>query len=470
MRKLMPIYICVLAIFSLFFSAFLFALSIDFCCTTSRPCAASEQVISMRFCYNDMVFTYNTAHLDNIDNFYLRSIAQKNGRLGTSAERADLLERIIKLGFSPEDACQYVFKGLEKVIADMQQKIDCEPVDAELTFKPNVAPYFFFKHEKIGYKLNIATLVNEIISSLRTSSNSFTINLAPKKLEPTVFYDDLKKYANLRSSFFTSFNGSNANRKHNIALAIGKFNGLVLDIGKEYSFNQTTGRRTEANGYCPANIIVDKKYVEGYGGGVCQASTTLYNALLLSGNDIREVHSHSLASSYVNLGFDAMVNYGTSDLRWINNTSTKMFVRTYVSGNKVGVQIYGKPDDKKYTYKRVTEIEEEIAPPADEIIIDEKGDYSNLVNYTDESAYITAAHKGYKVRAILEKYDGDNLVERKFLRRVSYNATKGVKVVGAKERPEPEPETPEIPADEVENINGNLSESTIEFWKKFTYY
>ncbi len=447
---------------------FVFSLLI-FCLFFSTPVyATNDNVISMRFCYQDKVFTYNTSHLDNINNFYLRSIAQKNGRLGSPQKRADLLERVLKLGFTPQEAIQYVFKGLEQVVLDMQKSIDCIPVDAEMEFKPNTSPYFFFKKEKIGFKLDLYDLVNEIIENLR-KSNSFTIQLNPEQLNPSVFYDDLKDYANLRSSFYTSFNEKNSNRKHNIALAIGKFNGLKIEVGQEYSFNSITGRRTEQNGYLPANIIVDKKYVEGYGGGVCQASTTLYNALLLAGNDFREVHSHSLVSSYVNMGFDAMVNYGTSDLRWINNTKTPMYVRTYVNGNRVGVQVYGKPDDKNYTYKRVTEIEQEIEPPADEIIIDKTGKYSNLVNYTDESAYIEASHKGYKVRAILEKYDGDKLVEKKFLRRVSYNATKGVKVVGAKERPvEPEPinDNQEI----VDDIGGSLSESTIEFWKKYIYY
>ena len=422
--------------------------------------AAATETIEMNFVYKDLSFKYTTAHLDNISNFYIKSIAQKNGRLGTHCERGELLRKVLALGVEPQVAFKYCFKGLEDIISKMQSQIDCEPVDAEMTFNPNNAPYFSFKHEKTGYKLDISALANEIADNLARSSN-FTINLKPQILAPSVYYGDLKDYANLRGSFYTSFNESNTNRKHNIGLAMSKFNGMRIERSKEYSFNETTGRRTEANGYKPANIIVDKKYVEGYGGGVCQASTTLYNALLLSGLDIREVHSHSLVSAYVNMGFDAMVNYGTSDLRWVNNTNTDMFVRTYVTGNKVGVQIFGKPDIRPYTYKRITEVEEEIAPPADEVIIDEKGEYSNLVNYTDESAYISVAHKGYKVRAILEKYDGETLVERKFLRRVQYQATKGVKVVGAKERPiATEPRPPQ----------NDLATATVEFWKRFIQF
>lgn len=422
-----------------------------------QSCYADTNLIEMTFCYKDKIYRYSTQNFDNTDNFYFKSQGQKYGRMGTNIERAELLQKVRALGFTPKETCNYCFKGLDKVIENMQKDINCEPKDATLTFKPNLAPYFFFAHEKIGYHLDLDNLLMEVIQKLRTDTQ-FTINLQPKQLLPNVYYKDLVDYANLRGSFYTTFS-ANENRSHNIALAISKFNGMKIEIGKEYSFNETTGRRTEKNGYKSANIIVDKKYVEGYGGGVCQASTTLYNAILLAGLDFCELHSHSLASSYVNMGFDAMVNFGSSDLRWVNNTDTKMFIRTYVQGNRVGVEIYGKPEKVHYTYKRVTEIEEQIAPQKDEVIIDKTGEYANLVTYKDETAYITYPKNGHKVRAILEKYDGERLVERKLLRRVSYGAVRGVKVVGAKDRPNIE--------EKVEQ-NVGLSEQIRAFWQNQT--
>ncbi len=432
---------------------------IAFCFITKGPVSAisadTVDCITMNFQYNNTTFTYKSSAIDNLNNFYFRSIAQKNNRLGSPQERAILLERVLNLGVDPSVAFQYCFPGLEQVIKDLQVVVDCAPQDASFFFNPNSQPYFSFQHERVGYHLDVMALAYEIIDNLRLGS-TFTIDLQPIVLYPNVYYDDIKDYANLRSSFYTSFNENNANRKHNIALAMSKFNGMKIDRNREYSFNDTTGKRTEANGYRTANIIVDQKYVEGFGGGVCQASTTLYNALLLAGLDFREVHSHSLVSSYVNMGFDAMVNFGTADLRWMNNTDTEMFIRTYVEKNRVGVQIFGKPDKTPYTLKRVTEIEKVIEPPSDEVIIDEKGEYNNLVNYTDEAKYISVPHKGYRVRAILEKYEGDRLVSRTLLRRVSYQATRGVKVVGNKERPKP-----------VTIENEPLSPEVMEFWKRF---
>lgn len=428
---------------------------------TNNPLFADvSNTIEMNFFYNNKVYKYNTAKLDNINNFYLYSKAQKNKRLGNSQDRGELLQKVLDLGFEPKQAFQYCFKGLEDVISKIQNDIECNAKDAKMMFKPNLSPYFFFEKEKIGYKLDLNSLAKEIVSKLY-ESNIINITLQPKVLKPSIYYEDIKDYNNLRSSFFTSFNTENANRVHNIKLAISKFNGLKLELGKEYSFNTITGKRTEENGYKPANIIVEKKYVEGFGGGVCQASTTLYNALLLANMDIREVHSHSLVSSYINMGFDAMVNYGSSDLRWVNNTNTEMYVRTFVQGNRVGVQIYGKPDDKVYTYKRITEIEKQISPPKDEIIIDETGEYKHLVNYKDESAYVSYPKNGYKVRAILEKYEDEKLIERKFLRRVTYQATKGVKVIGANPRP-----SEQIDSQEVSGLN----KQTIEFWQKPTIW
>ena len=418
--------------------------------------ADENDIIQMRFTYNNQIYTYNTSHLDNIQNFHILSQAQKHNRLGTANERATLLKKVLDLGFEPLQAFQYCFKGLEQVVLKMQKDIDCNPIDATMRFNPNQSPYFFFEHEKVGYKLDLYVLAEKIINELNNKSN-IDIKLEPIQLLPQTYYNELSGYANLRSSFFTSFNTNNTNRVHNIKLAMSKFNGMKIERGKEYSFNTITGKRSEKNGYKPANVIVDKKYVEDFGGGVCQASTTLYNALLLANMDFREVHSHSLASSYVNMGFDAMVNYGTSDLRWVNNTDTDMYVRTYVEGNRVGVQIFGKPDAQKYTYKRITEIEKQIDPQEDEVIIDSKGEHKNLVTFTDESAYLTYPKKGYKVRAILEKYEGDKLIERKFLRRVTYQSVRGVKVVGSTPRPKME--------EQITEQGFVLDEQIINFWE-----
>ena len=139
------------------------------------------------------------------------------------------------------------------------------------------------------------------------------------EIKPSGTIEDLKQKTILRSKFSTNYSKSTENRKSNVRTALGAFNGQIIMPEQEVSFNEITGARTKENGYKPANIILNGVYVQGSGGGVCQASTTLYNALLLSNIEILEVSKHSLPASYVPLALDAMVSEGISDLKFKNN-------------------------------------------------------------------------------------------------------------------------------------------------------
>src|SRR5699024_1062257 len=119
---------------------------------------------------------------------------------------------------------------------------------------------------------------------------------------------------------------------------------------------ETTGPRTKENGYENANIIIDGNYVSGTGGGVCQASTTLYNALLLANMEILSVHHHSLPASYVPLSFDAMVIEGYADLIFKNTSNSPIFIKTICDENNVTVEIYGKSLEDNMQIKTRTEL------------------------------------------------------------------------------------------------------------------
>ena len=142
-----------------------------------------------------------------------------------------------------------------------------------------------------------------------------------------------------KSFFETDFSSSLAERKNNIKLALSKFDGLTLEPGESFSFNQVTGRRNEESGYAQAKIISGGTFVQGFGGGVCQVSTTIYNACLLAGLEILEVHPHSLPVSYVEPGFDAMVNFSSSDLVVRNNTEGTIVFATSGRNDKCTNQI-----------------------------------------------------------------------------------------------------------------------------------
>lgn len=425
-----------------------------------RPNALGE-LESIHFCYQNHSWQYIAAEHQS-DNFYFQSIAGKFGRWGDCSQRAELLHKVRKIGFSARETMQYAFVGIDGILSDISARVNRPSRDAEYKFDArNRRNPFSFASEQIGLQVNFDQILDSIVTQLQEGCSNIEVTICPDKIEPSVYLCDIEHYANLRGSFYTSFNSDISNRKNNIEVAAQMFDGLKMPVGEEFSFNTITGRRTEKNGYMPAKIIVDKKYVEGFGGGVCQVSTTLYNALLLAGVDIREVHSHSLISSYVNMGFDAMVNFGSADLRWVNNTDSDLFLQSFVTGNQLHFRVFGAKQKSGYTLKRVTQMEKTLLPADDEIIVDTAGEYADLVKYRDECAYQTQPKNGYRVRAILETYDGEKLISRKLLRRVTYPAVRGVKVYGAAERPkvvEPAPQTP---------VSTPLDKNIIDFWQNF---
>jgi vancomycin resistance protein YoaR len=127
------------------------------------------------------------------------------------------------------------------------------------------------------------------------------------------------------------------NRRGNIALVAQKLTGAVVKPGETFSFNHTVGARTVKAGYREAPIIVDGEKKKGIGGGVCQVSTTLYNAALEAGFEIVERHEHTKDVAYVPDGKDAAVSYGSWDLRFRNTTASAYVIRCEVTQTRVTV-------------------------------------------------------------------------------------------------------------------------------------
>ncbi len=161
----------------------------------------------------------------------------------------------------------------------------------------------------------------------------------------------------LLSAFTTEFDGNNKARSHNIRLASELINGSTVRCGETFSFNAAVGQRTPERGFKRAAIIKDGEYVAGYGGGVCQVSTTLYNAALLSGCKISEYHAHSLPVSYVPPSRDAMVSGTDFDLKFVNTTGSLIYITSSFNGGSVTFKIYGRDFGARYSCSsRVTGI------------------------------------------------------------------------------------------------------------------
>lgn len=245
-----------------------------------------------------------------------------------------------------------------------------------------------------------------------------------KKVNALPFYG--LKYPNytLRAEFYTEYSKSSPERKHNVMLAAKSLNNAFIDVNAELSFNDRVGARTEKRGYKNAKIIVNGNFVDGIGGGVCQVSTTLYNAALLAGLNVTEKHAHSLQVSYVEPSFDAMVS-GIADLKILNCTKEPVFIKTFADGERLTIKIYGEKPDAIVVRKSL--IIKHIPTPIQKII-DEKHEFSDL-NFGEEKI-ISYGKQGLISEGYIIKIKNGNKIQTK-IRKDVYAPISKVVVVGA---------------------------------------
>jgi vancomycin resistance protein YoaR len=169
------------------------------------------------------------------------------------------------------------------------------------------------------------------------------VRLALKELPPDYTTEEIVAMGidSRLGEFTTTFDTTKANRVYNISVAAGALNSLLVKPGEIVSFNKIVGPRSSEAGYKTAPTIINNEFVDALGGGVCQVSTTLYNAVLLAGLEVVERHSHSLPVTYVPAGRDATVVYEGADFRFKNNTDKYLYLRTLVTGNKLTIKIFG---------------------------------------------------------------------------------------------------------------------------------
>ena len=144
------------------------------------------------------------------------------------------------------------------------------------------------------------------------------------------------------SSYETIY-GGDANRIHNVQLVAHLVDGALIAPGKEFSFNATTGERTAEKGFLEAPVIVNGELQTGLGGGICQVSTTVFNAAFEAGLPITARTNHALYISHYPQGRDATVNYPDTDLKFVNDTGHWLLLRTFVGPSSLVVNLYGTP-------------------------------------------------------------------------------------------------------------------------------
>lgn len=228
--------------------------------------------------------------------------------------------------------------------------LDIDSIHSELYSEAKDAyftqnPYAIFPSEN---GVDFAISIDEAKAMLQEDKEEYSIPL--KVLYPSVTTNMLgsEAFPNLLSQYSTSYSTRDQKRTTNLRLAANKINGTVLMPGETFSYNKVVGERTIAAGYQEAPIYVSGKVVDGLGGGICQITTTLYNAVVYANLDIVERSNHQFVPSYAPASRDATVVYGSIDFKFKNNRDYPIKIICSVQNGIANFQIYGLKTDNDY--------------------------------------------------------------------------------------------------------------------------
>ena len=197
-----------------------------------------------------------------------------------------------------------------------------------------------FAEGKTGSRVDMPALYREIRELLKLKQSG-SVQAVLQKVSPNVSGDTLAE-SFVRLSYFSTVSTNTANGNHNMELALSKVNGTMLQPGETFSYNTALGDSTDpAGGWLPAGGLSSGVSVQMYGGGICQGSTTLYNAAVMAGMEIVERDNHSRPSSYCPIGRDAAVDYGNIDFRFKNVLENPVYIAAWMDGTTLNVEFYG---------------------------------------------------------------------------------------------------------------------------------
>ena len=250
---------------------------------------------------------------------------------------------------------------------------------------------FIITEGEKGEKIDVGASVSRIMSSLENFNGSdVTVDLVVTEDIPNASKEDLEKIKDVIGSFKTSFKTSSADRSGNVRNGTRLVNGSVLLPGQKFSMYETVSPFTEENGYYLAGSYLNGMVVESLGGGICQVSSTLYNAVLRAELQVDERHNHSMIVSYVDLSSDAAISGTSKDFKFTNNSDYPIYIEGYTTEDKqIVFNIYGvetRPENRKVSY--VSEQISETVPEGDKIIADPSAPLGSISTQSAHTGYV----------------------------------------------------------------------------------
>lgn len=285
---------------------------------------------------------------------------------------------------------------------------------------------FIVEEGQAGEGVNLAEAAGMIQGGLfeEVVAGNTQIVLPLEELYPMGQAEELAQVKDLLGTFTTSFSSSGAARSTNVSNGCHLIDGTLLYPGEEFSAYNTIKPFTEENGYRLAGSYLNGKVVESLGGGICQVSSTLYNAVLRAELQVTERHNHSMVVTYVDKSADAAIAESAGkDFRFVNNTEHPIYIEGYTSDKKITFNIYGV--ETRDPGRRVSFESEVVSenPPKNESIIADGG---QVVGYVS----VTNAHIGYQARLWKVVTQNGKEIERSVVNESKYNPSPRTAVVG----------------------------------------
>ena len=322
--------------------------------------------------------------------------------------------KLIKKPVNKELNLKFVYdpKPLNQLISNIKKEIDKDPIDGKISL---VGGKFIITADKNGAKLMDDKLEKDILSKINgdIEAPNIIVEAEIQTVLANITKEKLQAVNTKLSSFSSDFTTSAPGRSTNITLATNSINGTFLMPGESFSFNGKVGQRTAAKGYQPAPVDIGTTVGSDYGGGICQVSTSLYNAIIRANIKSTERNHHSIPSTYIPLGMDATVDWGTLDYKFTNTLQYPIFIESIVQNKILTFNVYSDSSLTNKTYNFVNDVYEAVEPGPTKYIEDN----TLLIGETIQDQFPLT---GYKVRTYKDTIQNGKVIEHQLISDDSY--------------------------------------------------
>lgn len=373
--------------------------------------------------YNEEIMQSIFSNLDEewegkfIDNTYYidgENLVIVRGKKGIILDEEGLRKSIDKL--VKDKIAEKDINEIEIPVVDKEpEDIDMEKIEKDIFKEPKNASYDKEKGELTihsnGIELGIS--LEEAKNIVQEEKEEYTIPLQVTMPQVTTDMLGEDAFPNVLGKFSTRYDASNKNRATNIELASEAINGKVFAPGEKFSFNSVVGPTPASKGYLPAGAYSAGELIQSYGGGVCQVSSTLYNAVLLANLKIVERYNHSSVVSYVDPGRDATISYGSRDFKFENSRKYAIKINAKASNGILDMEIKGIFEDEEYEIELSSK-------KTDTIPCNTKYIYDSSLGVGEEVVESWGANGAKSIAYITKKKNG-RVISSEVLSEDSYN-------------------------------------------------